>query len=240
MRVAAWWIGLVGSSLLAGCAARGGGAGAGEPGLEEIDATMRAHFSHIERLEEAIVRGDVSAARDAGEALAAEAGRGAFPGDAAASAARLRDLGERVSRASDADGAGALLGELALECGSCHAERREGPEAEAPPPPPAWPTLPAHMRRHAWAAARMGEAIVEASEDTWIVGALTLTDAPFTPERMPSPLAPSPLAELAVEVHELGLSALEAGSWSARADLYGRLVTTCARCHELVGAEGGG
>ncbi len=204
---------------------------------ETTRESTRDHFAHAAAIREALIRGDLEAARAAGGGLAEEGAAAAVFEGWEEHAGMIRRLGDSVAVARDADELGLLLGRVARACGSCHerVDRR---------PPPAEPTAPypdsaLHLRmlRHEWAADRLWQGLVGPSEDTWFWGAYALTQAPFTPERIPDRIAALEIARTAVWLHRLGLEALGSDEWQGRDALYGHLVGTCASCHDRLGVS---
>ena len=92
------------------------------------------------------------------------------------------------------------------------------------------------MVRHLWAADRMWEGLVGPSEAAWTAGAEAMAE---TQPAMAGALRASVSGQGAgVFLEELGLLAQEAKDArgiDARADVYGRLLGTCDRCHSQLG-----
>ncbi len=214
------------------CAAR-----SGTTGEEALQEPAPEHFAHAAVIQSALIRGDLEAARTAGRGLAEEGAEATLLEGWEEHAARMRRLGDGVSTARDADELGLLLGRVGRACGSCH-ERVDRRPAPAEPTAP-YPEADLHLRmlRHEWAADRLWEGLVGPSEDAWFWGAYALTQAPFTPERIPDRLAAREIARTAVWLHRLGLEALGPEGWEGRDALYGHLVGTCASCHDRLGVS---
>jgi cytochrome c553 len=74
--------------------------------------------------------------------------------------------------------------------------------------------------------------VVGDDDEVWRAGAVALAEAPL----LPSDGAPSSeVAMMARQVHDLAAEAQRVESPTGRAGLYGRLLTTCSRCHEQLG-----
>lgn len=220
--------------VVAGCAARA------RPSEQELaadrEAAMTRHDWWARRARNAIVAGDLAGVRVPGSWLATHELQAAFPEGSEPDVEALERLGAEFERVGDLDEAGVLLGRIADACGDCHLDHG-GPRFAEVVAPAGHETLQGRMRRHAWAEERLWEGLVGPSEDAWHAGAMVLCENPFTPERMPSALDRPELIELAQRLHEDGVEALVSERRTDRAEVYGRLIATCAACHGL--SEGG-
>jgi hypothetical protein len=132
--------------------------------------------------------------------------------------------------------AGLALAETLTHCGDCHSAMHAGPRF-AVPPLPEGETVQAHMQRHNWASDRMWEGLVSGSADAFATAADVLKeDALFEHSDYDSP---NRIRALAQHVHRVGRSAAEAQTPEARAEVYGRLLATCAGCHRELHAGPG-
>lgn len=237
MRTRATFTAIISISL---CAAAGWLGCSARPDTTTSEATRestRDHFAHAAAIREALIRGDLEAARAAGGGLAEEGAAAAVFGGWEEHAGMIRRLGDSVAVARDADQLGLLLGRVGRACGSCHEHVDRRPAPAEPIPPDHAAGLHRRMLRHEWAADRLWDGLVGPSEDAWFWGAYALTQAPFTPERIPDRLAAREIARTAVWLHRLGLEALGSDEWQGRDALYGHLVGTCASCHDRLGVS---
>ncbi len=196
---------------------------------------MRSHDAHANAMRDAFVRGDLDAAKyEAGQLIE-------IPDDPNADSAWLERLDAMKSAVMDvmlapnADAAGLDIALVAQRCGECHAALHV--PALLVGAPPGWgPTARIRMARHQWAAARLWDALISPSDQAWSSGARVLTDAPLEPERFTPGRSPAPVvSDLARSVHDLGQSAVDTADSGHRVEIYGSLLTTCARCHAGLG-----
>lgn len=196
-------------------------------------ARMAEHFADSVKIKEAVIAGDLSGIR-------APARRLLEPADASPEAWRPfitanAEFARAALAAKRLPGAAQAAAGLARTCGDCHAAMGAGPVFDLPhdTPAPAAHDVHKHMQRHQWAADRMWDALVSRSEYAWMVGAITLTDAPMERDDINVDVElPDDLFDLGGEVHALGALAVETAGWNARADVYGKILITCAGCHQ--------
>lgn len=203
-------------------------------GVSTLRDSMYAHFGDVGLVQTAVIEGRLEDAREAARRIAAYPADQGLPPGAEAYMERLRDQADRVAGAETLHRAAEATAEMAAACGNCHAELdRSTPFSLASTPPPAAPSA-GHMLRHLWGADRMWEGLMGPSDDLWGIGALALTDAPLGFDDA----AGSEVVEaLARSVHDIGSRAEEAVGPGDRAELYGRLLGTCADCHRLLGTN---
>ena len=88
------------------------------------------------------------------------------------------------------------------------------------------------MLRHLWAADRMWEGLVGPSEEAWMAGAKAMAETePALARAFRSSATAQVAEELLGEINLLATEALNAYDLGLRADVYGRLLGTCNRCH---------
>jgi cytochrome c553 len=144
--------------------------------------------------------------------------------------------------------AGTALARTLTRCGGCHRVSQGGPEIGIPPLPEG-DSVAAHMQRHRWAADRMWEGLVKDDAEIYGTGAAALREASLfeseIEDRANTEAPRERVRAIANLVHELGAEAATAETPTDRADVYGRLLATCATCHRMLGvgdavAEGEG
>jgi hypothetical protein len=117
--------------------------------------------------------------------------------------------------------AGAALGGLGAACASCHREEA------GPPHRAAIETLPrgvGSMAAHAAAEQALWEGLMTPSAASWRRGAESLAEAP----ELASASDSEDVAALGQQVRDLAREALAV---EPRADVYGKIMATCATCH---------
>jgi cytochrome c553 len=124
--------------------------------------------------------------------------------------------------------ASALMGR---ECAKCHEAMKAKVVFPKDPPPSSDPRLAMQMASHEWAAARMWEGVIAPSDERWLQGARTLAEAPLQVAAEDGSLG---IADDIARVRLLAKRALAPRSQFDRAQLYGDLLATCARCHHVI------
>jgi mono/diheme cytochrome c family protein len=220
---------------VAACAARS------QPSRQELrvdlEASMTRHDWWAERLQMAVIAGDLPGVRVPGRWLATHDLQAVLRPGSQQHVERLRRLGEELARVEELADAGLLLGRVGETCGACHVEFG-GPRRDPGAAPEGGPELSDRILRYAWAADRLWEGLIGPSDAAWREGAMEVCADPFTPERTPDILDRPELSELAEFLHEGGVEALLGQNRSDRPELYGRLIVACAACHRLSDAGG--
>ncbi len=197
-------------------------------------AQMVDHFDEALAIRDALIEGDLEAARRRARALV-ERRPADLPAQADRYAADFRVAAQAVIEAPDRGTAGRAVGRLAASCGACHQGLSVGVDLAPPAPPPTDPSTAGHMLRHLWAADRLWEGLVVPSDEAWARGAAALADAALRPETLSPDLPLYPKIEaLALRVHSLGDEGKTAVDTGYRIDIYAGLLATCARCHGLL------
>jgi cytochrome c553 len=196
---------------------------------------MKDHAILGVTMRDAVTRGDLEAARRAANALAE------LPIESGLSSSRRGRLdamilaAQHARAAQDMRDAARSLSALAETCGACHTAFG-GPRTVSTAAPTDEPDLKTHMLRHQWGAARLWEGLAVPSDEAWKSGAQVLSDAPFPAERLTPGKSPVPaIGKLTKSVHDLGRKAVTLEDSSARVELYGELMATCASCHQWLG-----
>jgi len=196
-------------------------------------ATVNDHAMYGAVMRDGVARGDLDSTRHAARELVQLVIESERPvprtrvGD-------MVDAARRVEAAEDLREAARAFATLSERCGACHTAFG-GPRSFPAVAPPDAVGIGPRMRRHQWGAARLWEGLVAPSGEAWRSGASTLADAPlgFEPE-LGRAVTPA-IEKLTASVHDLGVRAALATSASARAEIYGELMITCADCHRQAG-----
>ena len=163
-----------------------------------------------------------------------------------------RELVEQVREASDLEEACMGFARLSYACGQCHHALDRGPPIKLEPAPEG-EDIQMHMRRHYWAVERMWEALLADSTTEFQSAAELLAEAPLHGTRNPDEESHTGVTRLAYEVHDLAFAAAVEGkvredeyvprpgepveddptTWS-QAEIFGRLLSTCAECHTML------
>lgn len=201
----------------------------------EVEPRMVGHYENVSRLYAEAAAGRLDGVhREAQELLARESGQG-LPADVAVLVEELRTYAGLAARAPDVTSAASAVARVAASCGTCHRTMNRRLKYENVTGPPQGDTpVATRMLRHWWAADRLWDGLVYPSDEAWRAGASVLRDAPlFTDELTRDVEQYEAVTKLAWTVHEIGARAGSVQDQSARAALYGELLTTCASCHRL-------
>ncbi len=194
--------------------------------VRAVAQRMHARYAGARRLEEAIARSDLERTHREAHALSILDEPDVLPAwrpyfEAVAESAR------QIEAAGDVRSAAAPFATLGLRCAHCHDAAR----AKIVLVPPAGPgTGSASMAAHQEAALTMWEGLMAPSDPHWIAGARELTTVPLTlvaRAATPGYDDPDDVAQLRLQAQR----ALETGGASARAEVFGTLLATCAHCH---------
>ncbi len=196
---------------------------------------MRGHFRQATEAREALIRGDMAAARSAMQWLAEHDETSAIPKELQPFYGAMRASAKRFAQAGTLREAGVVLASTLTKCADCHRTAQRGPKFGTPPLPQGEDGK-SHMRRHLWVAQRMWEGLVDGSETTFLEAARVLAAEPWNTEVLAIKGANEAVAQsLDKHVHELSAEAAHATGPEQRADVYGHFVATCATCHRLLG-----
>ncbi|HEU4611075.1 MAG TPA: hypothetical protein VFS15_03315 [Kofleriaceae bacterium] len=180
---------------------------------------MRQRFSDLRTIERMLVAGKLDDARALAYMLVRPI----------ASAPKSRELDLATGALGNARTlAQAIHAEvrIATACAHCHVATQNVPVFPIPPQaPPDHPDIAAQMARHQWAADRLWEGVVGASDEHWQAGLYVIATSPLR--------AIGDHKDLAVRLQQIARQALDqpASTLDARADTYARLLLTCAGCH---------
>ena len=189
---------------------------------------MHRNLTVITRMRDALVFGDLatssSMARDFANGLSA-----ATEDDAASSFGSLIQHVRAVGHArSPADGARAIAG-LARACGDCHEARAAAVHLPDIGQPPSGTDTKTLMQQHRWASERMWEGLIGPSSERWVRGTAVFGMLPRC--HVIVDLQPA-TNDLCTRVQRLAHHAHGESTTGAQAEIYGRLLATCADCHE--------
>ena len=216
------------SAIVAGCAP--------QPS-PEVAPRMAGHFETAGELYAAVVAGDLSRVRTAGEDLLERETGAGMPARAQERIEDLRAFTRLAIGAPDVTAAAHAVARVGATCGSCHRAMKRGPTYQVPSgPPEGGNPVAERMLRHQWAADRLWQALVGPSDKSWSAGVTTLSDAPlFTDELTRDVAQYEAVTRLAWTVHDVGARARSVRDLGDRADLFADLLSTCAQCHTLLG-----
>lgn len=192
---------------------------------------MWLHFDAANRVQMAMVRGDLTSAREAARRVEATRTLSGIPEGSEARLEELRSYAHAIRTAPSYAMATEATARMAAGCGTCHAETMAGPSFTGRLDPPGEVAGEVgHMVEHVWAADRMWEGLMLPSDERWEAGAVLLGDHPvpaesFTPE----------MARIGERLVALSREAASTEGAVARARVYGRILEACGTCHAEAG-----
>lgn len=199
----------------------------------DVRAHMADHFSKVREIEEAIIRGDVDAAKTPARWLADHQETAGLPPGTEQQVAEMKAAAASVASTDDIGNAAIAAADLVGTCGSCHSAARVMPKLPPVPADEAGTDRKRHMLEHQHAIDRMYRGLISPSSDEWRAGATALKAAPLGAKALAD--VPKEAVEAEARVHELADRALRAAEKSTRVAIYGSIIGACASCHGLHG-----
>jgi cytochrome c553 len=196
-----------------------------EPTPEELERIRQMHeaFGVVERIHEALVRGDVTGARAQAEGLEKTVVAHDTPEDWKPDVELLANAAQAVHLATELEETSIAVARLVATCGDCH--RKRGVKLELPEPDPPEETP---MQMHAWGVQRMWEGLVIPSEDRLLRGTTTFAMLPRCDATLHGK---DDLKTKCQRSKALAGKVHVARTQPERVDAYGGLLATCAGCH---------
>jgi cytochrome c553 len=198
--------------------------------LRAMQDRMHQRYGGVRRIEQAIVASDLASVRSAAHSIAALDEPDALPRWESYFDA-VRDAARELEAADDTVAAGRRAAELGRQCAHCHQAIGAHIAFRTEPKPDAGEKLRDTMAAHQWAVARMWEGLLAPSDERWAKGAELLAKAPLAITAESSSLG---IADDVARIHALAARARKPATLDERADLFGQLLATCARCHATI------
>lgn len=197
---------------------------------------MHRHFSRTVDIQTGILVGDLERVRSAAEWLASYRGIEAENSSGAVHLQTVREEAYRISRAAGLDSVARAAGTMAAACGSCHRATNGGPNFVVGSDYPEGQTPGGTMIRHLWAADRLWEGLVGPSENAWEAGARALGEEwTSSGDVVQTSSAPEQAQGYVTAIQELARIAVNATTQEARGEVFGEILGTCNRCHQVIG-----
>ena len=202
--------------------------------VREVRDRMHARFAASRRIEHAIAFGNLELAhREAGSIVKLEEPE-LLP-EWRPYLDQIRATARQIELAPDLVATAKMSALLGRRCAQCHEAASAKIVFPKEAPPPAGVKLPSHMAGHQWATSRMWEGLIGPSSDRWLEGARAMTKAPLAIVAEGDNLSPDTAVSGDVaRLRLLGTRAQVAKTQDDRANLYGDLLATCARCHAKI------
>lgn len=199
----------------------------------DVPAHMADHFSKVREVEEAIIRGDVEAARTPARWIADHEETAGLPRHTEPYVKEMKAAAASVASTDDIGNAAVAAATLVGTCGSCHAAAKVRPKLPPVSEDASGTERARHMLEHQHAIDRMYRGLIDPTGEEWRTGALALKAAPLRDRALADVSKEAVAAE--ARVHELADRALNAAEKSARVAIYGSIIGACASCHGLHG-----
>ena len=197
---------------------------------------MHRNLSKTVDIQTGVVQGDLEKARKAAAWILEQEEQAVFPAGGAIHREAVLSSAGRIAGATSLEAVAQQTGQLAGACGQCHQAMDAGPRFVVGSESPGGGSQEAIMVRHLWAADRMWEGLVGPSDDAWTAGAEAMAETqPSLAEALRASVSGQGAGVFLEELGLLAREAKDAKGIDARADVYGRLLATCDRCHSRVG-----
>ncbi len=203
------------------------------PSLPDRASAMRYHFLDVSAIHEAVIRGDLAAAREAAQALTLMAvPRDTLP-EGVSFVIGITAVAGRVREARNLDEAAAATALMLRQCGECHQALRVRPTPRVVKRPDLGGVV-GHMLEHQRAVDALLHGLIIPSATEWRDGADRLKVTPLRPGDLPPDPKWTRFRRQADErLHQIAERAQRATNPLMRGAAYADLLTTCAQCHSL-------
>ncbi len=217
-----------------------------------FDEVMKEHAELSIVARNALIRGELPLAQHSMRKLVFFMEHVPFPEQGKEYARITKGLATEVREAGDMEDACMAFSRLSHACGQCHHALDRGPPIKLEPPAEG-EDVRMHMRRHYWAIERMWEALLSDSPAAFQVAAGVLAESPLHGDQRPDSDNPPGTTRLEYEVHDLAFAAAVEGTVAedeyvpkpgepveeepttlGQAEIFGRLLLACDRCHALL------
>ena len=193
-------------------------------------AFMDKHFMEAITLHDAVARGDLATAQAQASRLAEHRPAVAFPVGAQAFFGLMTLEARKVRDAATIEQAGHAAATLLTRCGQCHQAMHVRVSVPVTPEPEVG-GLVGQIRAHQRAADLMLEGLIGPSPVNWSAGARSFGELRFTPGDMPGRAIQERARITNARLIGLAAAAAKARQPRDRAQVYGRILSACARCH---------
>ena len=201
--------------------------------MESVEDQMHEQFAALKKVQDALIQGDLAAARSHGavlQRLTAEGVLGSWE-------ERMRFVRARadllVAAESPAE-ARHIATDLATYCADCHMVEADEALFAPGPQPVDDGTVRGRMARHAWAADALWLAIIAPSEDPWRDGLRVIAEPPPPPELLSAdPARHADYARLGSRLTDLARRSANLPGQGDRAEAFADIIDVCAACHAI-------
>jgi len=222
-------------SLLHGNTGTVGAAETTKPTEAEMVAVMEGHYEVAILSQDALIQGDLEKVRSRLARIVKQELPASAPQSWGPYHTRLHEAARSASRISSLESAGSVMGDVAEACGACHAALGVGNIYYWPAPPDQDDKFKTAMRTHQWAVERLWEGVTGPFEEAWPRGAEALAVIRLFEDD--GDTVKGSLQAREDELRDMGRKAKATTGLHERAVIYGRLLATCAGCHQEAGVS---
>jgi cytochrome c553 len=198
----------------------------------EVQAHMSDHFTRVRAIEEAVIRGDLDAAKVPAQWIVDHQETTGLPAGTDDQVAAVKDAARQVTAAADIPSAAKAAAGLVGACGDCHAKANITAHMPLVMLGEAKPGTASHMAEHQMAVDMMYRGLVAPSDADWTKGAEALKTSALGAKDLAG--AKDALAA-EKDVHKVAEDAIKASDRPARIEAYGKIIGSCASCHGMHG-----
>jgi cytochrome c553 len=205
----------------------------------DVATHMHEHLARITTIKSLIIMGNLDGVREPAIWLADHEAVAGLPTDFEPYVGRMREYAREVNNAPDLKSAAISVSNMARTCSNCHLVNEVEIEFGFDQVPAEWSDTVSHMQRHQWAADRLWEGLIGPSDTAWNRGTNMLVDVPLHPNDVTDGVSDEAnseaLDQIARRIHVLAGQGTNTRTPTARAELYGELLSLCAECHTRLG-----
>lgn len=204
---------------------------------EMMQLHMSEHFTRATQAREHLVAGRLDEAR---AELAWLAEHETFPGEPATYGSFMSDMrtiAQTGMAARDAEGLAACIGGIGNTCGGCHQSLNIAAliPGSTGPAPDNTGGVHGHASRHGWAVDHLWIGLVKPDDAAWQGGLEAIRTPVFDLEGLGVPEeSAGTVAAYGMILSNMAQEHVGSVDASGRAELFGRVVSSCAGCHDAV------
>ncbi|BCS33082.1 hypothetical protein TBR22_A23080 [Luteitalea sp. TBR-22] len=192
-------------------------------------AYMRAHFSQVLEMHDAIARGNLADAKARAASVAEASFNTPMPAGSKAFEGTLTQAAKEVATAATLAVAAQATAKMLGTCGQCH--KANNVRATVPPAAAAdVGGVVGHMLLHQHGLDALLEGIVAPSESQWVEGVRTFASPKLESDTVPSKMRKK-MEHGETDLAVLAGHAAQAQRTHEREEFYGQFLTTCGTCH---------
>jgi hypothetical protein len=196
-------------------------------------ARMAGHFGKVRELEQAVVRGDLEAAKAAAQWIADHQEAAGLPAGTESYAIATKNAARAVAASASLGNAGVAAAFAVAACGDCHTAAKVTPKMPEVSAAPIGAGVATQMHGHQYAVDLLNRGMVGPSETLWKQGAEALKGTQLSDKDLTK--APKDILAFETRVHDLAGRAAQTADAGSRIAIYGELIGGCAGCHEMHG-----